>query len=254
MDYENIIIIDTETTGLKDEDRIIQIALLVVDLETMQVKERHVDLCRPPLKIKEDATLIHKKTNDMVDKCPVLKKTKTYKKLVELNKKENIFVFHNSLFDLYMLAKEKFMTKASLIDTLTCAYHIFPESSSFKLETLIDTHCSGSTRQKHDALSDCMMCMNLLKVMCEKYTRRTRIKKLIEYTKSPIIGFGKYKGMQYTDLAKKDQDYLVWLLNNYNTIDLPTKLIIQSLITPKQLTESDIKGLRYLQISHLRML
>ena len=247
MNYKNVIVIDTETTGLKDEDRIIQVALLIIDLETMQVKERHVDLCRPPLKIKEDAMRIHKKTNDMVDKCPELKKTKTYKKLVELNKKENIFVFHNSLFDLYMLAKEKFMTKASLIDTLTCAYHIFPESSSFKLQTLVDTHCSGSTRQKHDALSDCTMCMNLLKVMCEKFT----IKQLIEFTKSPIIGFGKHKGTQYTHLAEKHQDYLKWLLNNFDTIDLPTKLIIQSLVKPRQLTKSDIKGLQYIQMYHL---
>ena len=163
--YDDIIIIDTETTGIFDEDRIIQLAFIVIDANTMSVKNRYSDLCSTSVPIKGEATKVHKKTNDMIKNLPRLKKTETYKMLVKYNKPQNVFVFHNASFDLFMLAKEKFMTKAELIDTLTCAYHIFPKSESFKLQNLTEVQCSVNKRQKHDALSDCVMCQTLLEKM-----------------------------------------------------------------------------------------
>ena len=63
MTYKNIIIVDTETTGLDNEDRIIQLALLVVNVETLEVEKTSCSLCKAPLPIKPGASAVNKKTN-----------------------------------------------------------------------------------------------------------------------------------------------------------------------------------------------
>ena len=51
---------------------------------------------------------VHNITPDMIKNKPYLKDTKIYKKLLELNSKENFLIAHNINFDLAMLEKEVF--------------------------------------------------------------------------------------------------------------------------------------------------
>ena len=245
--YENIIVVDTETTGLGNDDRIIQLALLVVDVKTMDVVEKHNELCNSSVPIKEDATRVHKKTNDMIENLQPLVKTSTYELLEKYNNDRNIFVFHNSFFDLYMLAKEMFLIKADLIDTLTCSRNIYPSSKNHRLQTLLQSYCSYTKKQEHDALSDCEMCLLLL----ENLIKHKNLVDLVNITREPVIGFGKYKGVKFTSLAKKNKDYLEWILSNFDRLDVPTRLIIKCLIKPEELDNTEIKGIRYLNMQHL---
>ena len=100
-----IIMLDTETTGNKDEDRICQLSYIVAN-ENLEIEEIHNELVKPPIPISYEAMAVHHITNEMVEDKPLLKHTQAYKRLKELNSAENMVVIHNSKFDLDMLKKE----------------------------------------------------------------------------------------------------------------------------------------------------
>ncbi len=246
MSFDKIIIADTETTGLSNEDRVIQLALPVLNAQTYEVEESYCDLCNPKIPIKPGASKINKKTDDMLEDKPDIHETEAYKALLKYNKPNNVLVFHNAFFDLYMLAKELFLIEMELVDTLTCSRYIYPTMERHKLETLVNMVNRNSVSQEHDALSDCSMCKDLLSHMLSN----NNINKLIQYTKSPIIGFGKHKGSVLSELAKEKPDYLDWLLKNYDNMDAPTRLVIKTIMYPSTLDNTELKGLRYLSMHH----
>ena len=247
MEYNKIIIADTETAGLGNNDQVIQLALVVVNADTMEIEETYCDLCNPGCTINPKASSIHKKTDDMVSDKPVLTHTDAYKALEKYNVPTNILVFHNAFFDLYMLAKKMFLIQSQLIDTLTSSRHVFKGLSQYKLQTLCNKD-GENVVQDHDALSDCMVCLSLLK----KLVKETKsLGKLVDYTKDPIIGFGKHKGKKLIELAKKEKSYLEWLINNYDNLDAPMRVIIKALIEPATLDNTEQKGLRYINMHHL---
>ena len=70
-----IIILDTETTGTLDEDRIIQLSYLVVN-ENAEIEEVQDDLCLAPLDIKFDAMAVHHIVPERLEGKPTCKDTK----------------------------------------------------------------------------------------------------------------------------------------------------------------------------------
>ena len=249
MNIKKLIVLDTETTGLDNEDRIIQLALLVVNAQTLEVEESYCSLCKASVPIKPGASAVNKKTDEMLEDQPVIQHTEAYKALEKYNKPENAIVIHNAFFDLYMLAKEMFLIHTQLIDTLTCGRYLYPRVQNYKLQTLINQNADEVIVQEHDALSDCLMCLGLLKQML-KYSPFD-INKMFEWTSDPIIGFGKHKGRKLTELAKEKPDYLEWVIKNFEKLDAPTRLVMKCLITPNELDNTETKGLRYMKMDHL---
>jgi len=221
------ILLDTETTGVEETDRICQLAFLVLDKNGM---EAHESLCKPPLPISLKAMSIHHITNEMVENKPPFWESESGKKLKELNKEENILIIQNAPFDLGMLAKEGFEWKGQLVDTLRCIKHLEPQHESHALQYL--RYALGFYKEEetiaqqlgveikaHDALGDVIVLNLLMKYLVAKVNRD--IGRLVELTRTPIlyetITFGaKYKRGEdrYEDLVKKDRQYLEWALNN----------------------------------------
>ena len=250
MSYNKFIILDTETTGLDNEDRIIQLAIVVVNSKTLSIEETHCSLCKAPLPIKPKAAAINKKTDEMLEDKPIITHTDAYRALEKYNKPENVIVVHNAFFDLYMLAKEMFLIKAQLVDTLTCGRYVYPKIENYKLQSLLQhNEAYKKVIQEHDALSDCLMCLSLLRQMLDYSS--FGIDKMIEWTKEPVIGFGKHRGTKLTELGKKHPDYIEWVMKNYDKLDVPTRLVMKCLVTPNELDNTELKGLRYLRMDHL---
>ena len=221
------ILLDTETTGIEENDRICQLAFLLMDKNGMQA---HESLCKPPLPISLKAMSIHHITNEMVADKPSFWESESGKKLAELNKEENILVIQNAPFDLGMLAREGFEWKGQLIDTLRCIKHLEPHLESHALQYL--RYALGFYKEEgaiaeqlgveikaHDALGDVIVLNLLMKYLVAKVERN--ISRLVELTNTPIlyetITFGaKYKRGEdrYEDLVKKDRQYLEWAMNN----------------------------------------
>lgn len=226
------ILLDTETTGIGEEDRICQLAFLLLDKNGMEAYE---SLCKPPLPISHRAMSVHHITNEMVEAKPAFWETESGKKLAELNQEENILIIQNAPFDLGMLSREGFEWKGQLIDTLRCIKHLEPHHESHALQYL--RYALGFYKEEeaiakqlgveikaHDALGDVIVLNLLMKYLVAKVDRN--IGRLVELTNTPIlyetITFGaKYKrGVdRYEDIVKTDRQYLEWALRTLELDD-----------------------------------
>ncbi len=219
------VILDTETTGAQESDRICQLAYIVAapKLVGTEIEEVHEDLCKPPLPISFGAMAVHHITEEMVEKKPPCTQTPAYRRLEELNTPENILVIQNADFDLQMLEKEGFGSRMPLIDTLRCLRHLYPDMEAHGLQYVRyafglykseekEARSIGLKIRAHDALGDVLILKMLLDTLLQEHT----VQELIELTKKPIIyktfKFGKYKGEQIVEVAKRDPGYLEWML------------------------------------------
>ena len=219
-----IIILDTETTGNKEEDRICQLSYIVTN-ENLEIEEIHNELVKPPIDIKYEAMAVHHITPEMIEDKPKIKFTSSFKRLKELNSSKNLIVIHNAKFDLDMLKKEDFNPHFKLIDTFRILKHLLPEGkfslqynryalNLYKKEKEI---CEKYNIQinAHDALGDVVVLYLLLKYIKENL--RKDFNELIELTNKPVLYDkfyqGKYKFEKIKDILIKDPDYIEYMLN-----------------------------------------
>ena len=215
------IILDTETTGTKEADRILQLSFLVTN-ENNEIEEIHDTLCMPPVPITYEAMAVHHITPEKITKCDLLQNTKEYERLNELNTSENIMVIHNAKFDLEMLFRDDFENNMKVIDTFRVLKHLYPEDRHSlqinryslglykKEQELIDKH--NIEINAHDALGDVIV----LKLLLDYLLQNLSIDKLIELTNTPILYEklynGKYKREKIVDVIEKDPAYIEYLL------------------------------------------
>ncbi len=219
-----IIILDTETTGSKEEDRICQLSYLVLN-ENLEIEEIHNELAKPPVDISYEAMAVHHITPEMVEDKPKLKFTKAYKRLKELNSPDNLIVIHNAKFDLDMLRKEDFNPHLKLIDTFRILKHLIPDG---KFSLQYNRYALGLYKKEdeickkynieinaHDALGDVVVLYLLFKYILENL--ESDINNLIELTKKPVLHTkfyqGKYKFEKIEDILIKDPDYIEYMLS-----------------------------------------
>ncbi len=218
------IILDTETTGNKEEDRICQLSYLVIN-ENFEIEEIYNELVQPDVDIKFEAMAVHHITPEMVQNAPKIKHTKAFKRLKELNSPENLIVIHNAPFDLDMLSKDGFNSFFKLIDTNRVIRHLNPEG---KFSLQYNRYALGLYKQEkkickkynieinaHDALGDVIVLYLLYKYLIEDLNKS--IDELIELTKKPVLHDkfyqGKYKFEKIRDILIKDPDYIEYILN-----------------------------------------
>lgn len=230
-----IIVLDTETTGMLEKDRICQLSYLVMN-EEFEIEEIHNDLCTPPLPISFEAMAIHHITPEMLEGEPVCVQTKAYKRLCELNTVSNILVIQNAAFDLGMLAKEGFTSQMNLIDTFRVLRAYYPLEGSFGLqfkryqwglykqeEELAKK--LGITIKAHDALGDVIVLKHLFERLCEEHS----MPKMILLCSEPIIlshiPYGKNRGKKFVDVAHTDRQDLHYMLSA-NGLDADVKASI----------------------------
>ena len=230
------ILFDTETTGAAEEDRIIQIGGMIIGSKTDI--EVYDELCSAPLEIKLEAMEVHNITPDLLVGKPPFLETKFYGKLQELNNASNYLIAHNINFDLGMLQKEGFENHFTLIDTLRCAKHLYPELPYHRLQYIRYALELYKTEQEeadklnitikaHDAIGDVLVMKLFLRQLVmrctEIYPDFAPMDKLSELTQTPVFiktfRFGKYKGKYILEVASQDIGYLQWMRSNMADLD-----------------------------------
>lgn len=222
----SIIILDTETTGATQADRICQLSYLVCN-EKGEILELHNELCTPPLAIGFEAMAIHHITPEMIEGTPTCTQTTAFKRLVELNTPENLMVIQNAEFDLGMLAKEGMSLEMKLVDTFRVLRALHPLDTPHGLQfkryqwglykheqPLIDK--LGIVINAHDALGDVIV----LKYLYERLTELHTVESMIELCSKPIIleyiPFGKHKGKRFKEVAIEARNDLKYMLENFD--------------------------------------
>ncbi len=234
-----IVIFDTETTGLDEEDRIIQVGAIILDLDDKEHIEHYDELCSTnEVPIKIEAMSVHGIREEAIKDKPLYKDTKFKKALDKHNKEENYLVAHNITYDIKMIKKEGFENNYKLIDTLQCAKHLYKQNESindyklpnYKLQTfryiLLSLESETKEAEKygveikaHDAIGDVIVLKLFLRELYIKTSKKYKIKdtvgildKLAELTKEladiEIMPFGKHSGKKLKDI---DIGYIKWL-------------------------------------------
>ena len=219
-----IVILDTETTGLGPDARIVELGIIVMTHE-LEIEHSMAELCNPHTPIDKKASKIHNIYDEDLKEKKSIQDTDVYKLFQKYNTKENILVIHNSWFDLYYLYKSECPKwKGNVLDTLICSRQVNKKLQQHTLGYLAKRHST------HRALGDCEMVIEVLSNM----TKKKKMTELVEMTKTPTIGFGIWKGKPFKDILP---GYLKWLLDNYTTMDMPTQIYIKNLLKVPLTTE-----------------
>jgi len=228
------IILDTETTGASESDKIIQLGYIVLDAKDIEV---HNEFCSTDVPISYGAMEVHHITPELIEGKPLCVDTMAYQRLEALNTPDNYMIIHNAPFDLGMLSKEGYENKMQLIDTLRCAKHAFADEDAHRLQYFRykmglykdepkESEKLGVEVKAHDAIGDVIT----LKLFLSKLRERVQenyagnpVDKMVELTKTPVlmkkIRFGKHKGKELADVALEDAGYLRWMLDSMKDMD-----------------------------------
>ncbi len=227
------IILDTETTGTSETDRIIQLGYMVLGKPSEAV-EVHNEFCSSDVEITLGAMETHHITPEMIEGKPVCTDMQAYRRLVELNSDDNYMIIHNAPFDLGMLEKEGFKNQMQLIDTLRCAKHLYTDQEYHRLQYLRyalglykdeaqEAQKLGVQIKAHDAIGDVLILKLFMSALAKKvkenFPNENPMQKLVELTKQPVylnkpLRFGKHKGKTIEELVISDKGYVEWMKNN----------------------------------------
>jgi len=229
------IILDTETTGTDEKDRVIQLGYMVLGGKEVEV---HNEFCLADVPINFAAMEVHGITPEMLEGKPKCVELPAYKRLLELNTPENYMIIHNAPFDLKMLEKEGFEVAMKVIDTLRVAKHIFEDEEAHRLqyfrykmelykEEQKEADALGIEVKAHDAIGDVLVLKlfltKLRKAVEEKFPGENPVEKMVDLTNTPILvksfRFGKHKGKTLQEVAQEDAGYLRWMLSSMENLD-----------------------------------
>ena len=240
------IILDTETTGTAEEDRVIQLGFMVLGAKDIEV---HNEFNASDIAIKYGAMEVHGITQEMLVGKPPCQETTAYKRLQELNTPDNYIIIHNAPFDLGMLEKEGFNTQMKVIDTLRVAKHILPDEEAHRLQYFRykmelykqeqkEADALGIVVKAHDAIGDVLVLKLFLSKLREAvqaaYPSENPVDKMVDLTNTPIMvknfRFGKYKGKTLQEVAASDAGYLRWMLTGMENLDEDMRYSINSVL------------------------
>ena len=229
------IILDTETTGTGEQDRVIQLGFIVLGTKDIEV---YNEFFTSDIPISFGAMEVHGITPDMIEGKSTCRDSASYKRLQELNTTENYMIIHNAPFDLGMLEKEGFNTQMKVIDTLRVAKHILPDEEAHRLqyfrykmelykEEEKEANSLGIVVKAHDAIGDVLILKLLLSRLKDEVSKQfpdeNPVEKMVDLTATPILvknfRFGKHKGKSLEEVAREDSGYLRWMLSSMENLD-----------------------------------
>lgn len=218
----NLLLLDTETTGLEVQDRLIQIAWKAKKIDGHNnVDKTFSAYFKPNCQISFEAMSVNHITNEMVLDKPTFQDSEDKKILEELSK-DHILVAHNAKFDAGMLEKEGIYFKV-WIDSKRVAQHLI-DSKRYNLQFLRYSLGLNSDAMAHDAVGDVMVLEKLFTFMFNKIAQDLKessaeriVDHMVTLSNRPVLlrrfAFGKHKDKTFKEVASYARDYLVWLWN-----------------------------------------
>lgn len=216
MNRDNLVFLDTETTGLGSDGRLCQVAY---KFQGQEVES----LFKPPIPIEIEAMSVTHITNKMVADKEGFEGSEMQKKLIEIFGEKNILVAHNAKYDAEILRKEN-VEVDMMIDTFKIAHYLdvdgeIPRYNLQYLRYYFDLEIENAVA--HNAVGD----IRVLEKIFELYFERMMndlgdeekvLIKMMEITSLPVLvkkfNFGKYNGEKVADVARMDRGYMEWLL------------------------------------------
>lgn len=200
---------DTETTGLGNDSKAVEISWVETD-ENFNVIAKYHSLINPEMPIQYGAMSVHGITDAMVAEAPTVEEFMAHHGY-PLAGEGKVLVAHNAPFDLKYFAP--WMDNPDTICSLRCARIVYPEAENHKLGTLrYMLDLEGDHDKAHSAAEDVSVLIQLAQRMCAD--AGTDLKGLMELQKQKrkisVLRFGKkHYGKRLEDVPK---DYVHWML------------------------------------------
>lgn len=206
---KKLLFLDTETTGLGKEDRLVQIAF-----KSSHIRNGHIVnlLFKPPVPISFEAMATHHITEDMVKDADVFAECNAFKEIKKLLA-DHVLIAHNAEFDIGMLKREGIQVD-NFICTQKIALNLWDEPS-YKLQYLrykLELEIEGTAHSADGDVAVLEALFNYIYKLMEDGDHEAVIAQMIEISKRPVLlrrmPFGKHRGVEF---AKIPMDYLQWL-------------------------------------------
>lgn len=224
-----LIFLDTETTGLEDNDKICSIATIYTSENTFASR---YELINEGKKISFKASSINHITNEMLQNKVKLIDSDIYAFLNEYNNSETTIVGHNINFDMQKLCNAGFHFKGTLIDTLRVTKHLVPECESYALQVLryeLKLYKSEKKEALKCGLSENIIAHHasfdalLVKLLYDYLVDIASHEEMKELSFKNVLlekfSFGKYAGRYIEDIMMNDRGYLEWMLSSIVDLD-----------------------------------
>ena len=210
---QNLIFLDTETTGLEANDRLVEVGYLIQGCPSISQR------FKAPVPVKVGAMAVNHITNKMLEDEMVFEISQMKQDLIKFTEEGYVLVAHNAPFDLAMLAKEGIHFK-NYIDTKKMSHALDPnqEMESHRLQYLRYYYgVELPEAEAHTAEGDIAVLEAVFHCLHEKLGKPS-IDELIELSKRPVLHtkfkFGKYNGNDIASVAAVNPGYLEWLLKS----------------------------------------
>lgn len=224
-----LIFLDTETTGLEENDEICSIGIISVFEDKIESK---YELINEGKKISPEASSVNHITNEMIEAKVQLSQSEIFTILNKYNNSDTTIIGHNINFDMKKLSNLGFTFKGSLIDTLRVSKHMMPDCESYALQVLRYElklyknekeellNCSIKERvTAHHALSDCVVVKLLYSYLLDLTSKEEMYELSFKSVLLQKFEFGKYKGRYIEEISMMDRGYLEWMLSNIVDLD-----------------------------------
>lgn len=210
----NIIILDTETTGLEEEARLVQLAY-----KNLSTGDEVDEYFKPPVPISYGAMAVHHITEEMVAENPAFEGSPQQAALIEALK-DSVLVAHNAPFDINILNNEGVEVE-KYIDTLKVSMHLL-DSEQYSMQYLRYSLKLNVDAKAHDASGDIAVLEVLFDYLKAKVKEKFSLEsddeifqKMIDLTQEPVLlkvfWFGKHFGKTFEEVVEMDRGYLEWL-------------------------------------------
>lgn len=204
------LVLDTETSGLTDEDTPVELGWIEID-ENFNVLNEHQTLLDPRRMIAPAASAVHGLTLDDLKDSPTLEEYFSADDPSCYGRRFTdpcVLIGHKISFD-HRFVKDYF-NLVDLLDTLLWSRRLYSDMDNAKLTTM--SYALGLPRptDAHRVLSDCTTALHLVKHIAER-TGLT-LAQLVEASKEPralpLCPFGKHAGKDWSEVPTP---YLRWM-------------------------------------------
>jgi len=215
-----LIFLDTETTGIEAQDKIVSISLLILEnKELTQIYE----LVNEGKKIPPLASSINHITFEMIKAKTTLVKSKAFEFLKNNNLASTTIIGHNIKFDLEKLSLSGFNFIGNIIDTLGVTKHLIPECDIYSLQFLrYELRLYKQEKeliQAHHALSDTILIKRLYYYLLDIANKEDMIELSLKNVLMQKFEFGKYNSRYIEEICMSDSKYVEWMLSNIVDLD-----------------------------------
>ena len=159
--------IDTETTGVNAQAKVVELGMILVDAKTWDTVESFVTKVNPGIPIPPETTAIHGISDADVVSAPTIEEVFETSPFRDWLKKSDSIFGHNVLFDIRKLGEDWFVGKP-VIDSLKIVRYQFRTWSSHKLSSCIAS-LNLPVRDAHNALDDIESSREILKFFSKTY-------------------------------------------------------------------------------------